>query len=215
MRDGSVTHGRKFIPEIKTITLLLCFILGKMNDLHWQWFWIQYLSRETDLSEVNGMQASSFLSLQPLLLSLALPLMVQIIRCMAESYGHMTAQRTRMLWAVLIQLRAGFPPMPSSSSVTKLLGLDINNPSVDERALLSEHIFSTFIELLVSEGLALSWLDVSILVQSHFFFPITHYHILINVNNMLYYSCDKVAVGHTCQAAFWIRVFSSWIRSLC
>lgn len=60
--------------------------------------------------------------------------------------------------------------MPSSSSVTKLLGLDINNPSVDERALLSEHIFSTFIELPVSEGLALSWLDVSILVQSHFFF---------------------------------------------
>lgn len=105
--------------------------------------------------------------------------------------------------------------MPSSSSVAKLLGLYINNPSVDERALLSEHIFSTFIELSVPEGLALSWLDVSILVQSHFFPPITHYHILINVNNMLYYSCDKVAVGHMCQAAFWIRVFSSWIRSLC
>lgn len=60
--------------------------------------------------------------------------------------------------------------MSSSSSVTKLLGLYINNPSVDERPLLSEHIFSTFIELLVPEGLALSWLDVSILVQSHFFF---------------------------------------------
>ena len=56
--------------------------------------------------------------------------------------------------------------MSSSSSVTKLLGLYINNPSVDERALLSEHIFSTFIELLVPEDLALSWLDVSILVQS-------------------------------------------------
>lgn len=97
--------------------------------------------------------------------------------------------------------------MSSSSSVTKLLGLYINNPSVDERALLSEHIFSTFIELLVPEDLALSWLDVSILVQSQFFFSITHYHILINVNNMLYYSCDKVAVGHMCQTAFWISVF--------
>lgn len=105
--------------------------------------------------------------------------------------------------------------MSSSSSVTKLLGLYINNPSVDERVLLSEYIFSTFIELLVPEGLALSWLDVSILVQSLFFFSITHYHIQINVNNMLYYSCDKVAVGPMCQAAFWISVFSSWIRSLC
>lgn len=27
------------------------------------------------------------------------------------------------------------------------------------------------------------------------FFPVTHYCILTNVNNMLYYSCDKAAMG--------------------
>ena len=74
--------------------------------------------------------------------------------------------------------------MSSSSSVTKLLGLYINNSSVDERTLLSEHILPTFIELLVPEGLALSWLDVSILVESHFF------------NNSLSYTkkCEKFAL---------------------
>lgn len=46
MRDGNVMHERKVIQEIKKITLLLCFIPVKVNDLHWQWFMNPVFIRE-------------------------------------------------------------------------------------------------------------------------------------------------------------------------
>jgi len=38
MRAENVTHGRKFKQEMKKITLLLYFILVKVNDLHLKCF---------------------------------------------------------------------------------------------------------------------------------------------------------------------------------
>lgn len=86
-----------------------------------------------------------------------------------------------------------------SSSVTKLPVYRLISLQLMTGHAIKTH-FPTLIELLVPKCLTFSWLNVSILMQS--FFLRTHYHILINISDMLYYSSEKFAMG---QMGGWIN----------
>lgn len=86
-----------------------------------------------------------------------------------------------------------FPQCHSLFNSHKTAGLIINNFSID-KGMCCQRTFCQHSLSCQSQQACLSFGWMSLFWQK-VIFPITHYNILINMNKMSYYVCDKVAIS--------------------